>query len=225
MLLPDRCVNKELGEANVCEVVGTVAGLQGEDYAEANVILYNGTNAYQEKLDAQGNYSFVNVIAGEYYIKVEVEGYTIPQPVAVAVNGSAAAGELKVEKAEGKDYFYQWKADETYFGYEESAKVPEKKQVTFLGNDVYVCDSLAADKLHEKYNIVLSDEEEKWSSEYASRMFELVSKIQGYNKSQISSKWILTKRNLPMQSPEKRRWAHCRESIFQIGCTMRWCAI
>lgn len=69
-------VNEEVGEsnekanratneqANVCEVVGNVAGLQGEDYAEANVILYNGTNAYQEKLDAQGNYLFVNVIAG-----------------------------------------------------------------------------------------------------------------------------------------------------------------
>lgn len=179
-----------------CEVVGNVAGLQGEDYAKAQVILYNGTNAYQEKLDAQGNYSFVNVIAGEYYVKVEVEGYTISQPVAVAVNGYAAAGELKVEKAEGKDYFYQWKADDTYFGYEESAKVPQKKQVTFLGNDVYVCDSLAADKLYENYNIVLSDEEEKWSSEYASRMLELVSNICGYNKKQLGSKWVLTKRHL-----------------------------
>ena len=57
--------------------------------------------------------------------------YTIPQPVAVAVNDYAVAGELKVEKVEGTDFFYQWKADETYFGYEESAKVSEKSRSRF----------------------------------------------------------------------------------------------
>lgn len=185
-------------EISCCEVSGAVSGLQGTDYETAGVVLYNSVNAYQADVDAEGRYVFHRVVQDDYFLKIEADGYKVSKPIAVSVTSAAftVAEHLQVEKVDDADFFYQWKADDTYFGYEEYAGVPEKKQITFLDEDVYVPDSHAAYKLFSRYNIILSNEQEKWSSEYTSRMFELVKDIRGYNQYQAPSKWILTDQHL-----------------------------
>lgn len=83
-----------------------------------------------------------------------MSGYKIPSPKAVIVSeGETLSENLEVTLVDGSNYYYQWKADDTYFGYEESATVPERKKVTFLDEEIYVPDSNAANKLQKKYNL------------------------------------------------------------------------
>lgn len=174
------------------DVYGYVVGLQETDYKNAIVLLYNTVNSYSAGVGADGAFCFDGIEAGDYYLKIEVEGYRLSYPVKITVEEAKnLRQDLNVVAAEGSDYFYQWKADETYFGFEESAKVPEEKTVVFLDEVIYTSDSGAADKLERKYNIILSNEEVKWSSDYASRMLDLVDGIYGFSSSK-PSKWILT---------------------------------
>ena len=59
-----------------------------------------------------------------------------------------------------------------------------------MDEEVVVNDSNATAKLQREYKIVLSDEALKWSSDYASRMLELVDSIYEFPRHNLS-KWIL----------------------------------
>ena len=44
-------------------------------------------------------------------------GYSVPKPVQVKVESAGVVvPDMEVTKAAESDYFYQWKADDTYFG-------------------------------------------------------------------------------------------------------------
>ena len=136
-------------------VSGVVSGIQEEDMDFARVVLYNSTNSYQVGISQGGAYEITGVKEDSYYLKIEVSGYKIPSPKAVIVSeGETLSENLEVTLVEGSNYYYQWKADDTYFGYEESATVPERKKVTFLDEEIYVPDSNAANKLQKKYNLL-----------------------------------------------------------------------
>ena len=175
------------------QVSGVVSGFQEEDVENVQIVLYNSSNAYQASISEDGTYAFSSVEAGEYFLKVEVAGYKVPSPVETTVSAEETVTQnLEVTPVEGTDYYYQWKADSTYFGYEESATVPEKKKVTFLEEDIYVPDSNAANKLVKNYKFYLSNEDVAWSSDYSSRMLELINTIPNM-RCDKPSKWILTK--------------------------------
>lgn len=174
------------------DVYGIVEGLQDEDYNEALVVLYDTTNAYTSVIDENLQYAFDDIKEGSYFIRIEVDGYQIPKPVEVTIEeGKYLNKNLSVAKVESSDYYFQWKADDTYFGYEESASVPEKKTVTFIDEQVYVGDSSATAKLLSGYKIILSNEDMKWSSDYSAKMYTLVSGIHNFPR-ELPSKWVLT---------------------------------
>lgn len=178
--------------ANMCSVSGTVNGLSTEDSANAIVILYDETNAYQSSVSENGRYEFSNVPAGTYYIKVEIVGYHIPEPSVFELSsGSIANKDITVTKATSDSFFYSWAADESYFGYEESANVPSQKEVLFSSEKLYISDTGAEKKLYDTFAVILSDEGEKWSNEYASRLLDLLSSIYSSNRTH-ASKWVLT---------------------------------
>lgn len=67
-------------------------------------------------------------------MKVESAGVVVP--------------DMEVTKAAESDYFYQWKADDTYFGYEETANVVSPWKVEFLDEDVYPSDATDSIRLY-----------------------------------------------------------------------------
>lgn len=181
-------------KANVetMQLYGTVAGIDKDDIQNAIVLLYDSTNSYSATLNSNAEYGFENIKEGSYFLKIELDGYKIPSPQSVTISsGSNTKCDLSVEKVDSSEFFFQWKADDTYFGYEESATVPSKKTFNFLDEMVYVSDSNAAIKLLTSYKVILSNEDMKWSVDYSSKMFDLISEIHNFPR-ELPSKWVLT---------------------------------
>ncbi len=174
------------------DVFGYVNGLNKDDVYSANILLYNAINSYATTVGSHCEYFFEKVVPGEYYLKIEISGYQIPSPIKVSVADDInVLQHLNISKVYSSDFFYQWKADDTYFGYEESATIPQNKTFTFLDEVVFVNDSNATANLYNDYKIVLSNEDVNWTTDYASRMLELVEEIYAFPHS-LPSKWILT---------------------------------
>ena len=174
------------------DIFGYVKGLDATDRELAAVVLYDAINAYTTAVGDHNEYFFNEIPAGTYYLKIEITGYKISSPAKVHITDDGnILQHITVSKVNSSDFFYQWKADDTYFGYEESAKVPSDKTFIFLDETIFVSDSSAASKLQKEYKIILSNEDVSWSADYASRMLELVKSIYNFPKS-IPSKWVLT---------------------------------
>jgi len=192
----ERVVDKILLSISTNDVFGYVRGLENlrrsATQNDASVILYNATNSYITQLGPNNEYFFKEVPAGKYYLKIEIAGYQVPEPIEIQVgqNGNILQ-HIEVSQMIGDDFYYHWRADKTYFGYEESATVPSEKTFTFLDEVVAVNDSNATAKLQRHYKMILSNEELNWSSDYASRILDLVEGIYEFPRN-IPSKWILT---------------------------------
>lgn len=58
---------------------GRITGLQNGD--AANVILYNNYQSYSAATDEKGDYSFRGIESGDYFVKIDMAGYSVPKPV------------------------------------------------------------------------------------------------------------------------------------------------
>lgn len=126
---------------------GRITGLQNGD--AANVILYNNYQSYSAATDEKGDYSFRGIESGDYFVKIDMAGYSVTKPVQVKVESAGVVvPDMEVTKAAESDYFYQWKADDTYFGYEETANVVSPWKVEFLDEDVYPSDATDSIRLY-----------------------------------------------------------------------------
>ena len=54
---------------------GRITGLQNGD--AANVILYNNYQSYSAATDEKGDYSFRGIELGDYFVKIDMAGYSI----------------------------------------------------------------------------------------------------------------------------------------------------
>ena len=178
--------------AEAMQLYGSVTGIDKNDVQNAIVLLYDSTNSYSSTLSSNAEYGFENIKEGTYFLKIELDGYKIPSPQSITISASSNIKyNLSVEKVDSSEFFFQWKADDTYFGYEESATVPSKKTFNFLDEMVYVSDSNAAIKLLASYKVILSNEDMKWSVDYSSKMFDLINEIHNFPR-ELPSKWVLT---------------------------------
>ena len=177
-------------------VEGSVAGLESGDIAQAKVVLYNASNSMVAIPTEAGFFSFPEVLTGKYYLKIEANGYTVSTPASVQVEGDATASvNLVVNKVAGSNYFYNWKADETYFGYEETAQIAKQPEVTFLDKKIYISNTAASVNLMSDYQVYLVDGDVAWSSDYASRLYDLFSDVsKGWTKR--PSKWMITNEHI-----------------------------
>ena len=86
---------------------GRITGLQNGD--AANVILYNNYQSYSAATDEKGDYSFRGIESGDYFVKIDMAGYSVPKPVKVKVESAGVVvPDMEVTKAAESDYFYQW---------------------------------------------------------------------------------------------------------------------
>jgi len=186
-------------------ISGTITGLSAGD--KATVILGSDSYLQSTVTAADGSFSFSSIPAGKYYLKVDVNGYTTSGSRDVIVTGKTAgkvaktvakSADFAVTKTDSSTFTYHWEQDVSRSGYQQSAYVNTKPQITFLNQTLEVIDLAAAEKLQHDYNIILSNDGTAWNQEYAYRLLETLKSIpqtlrNSYNtQTLLPSKWVLT---------------------------------
>ncbi|MDR2496257.1 MAG: T9SS type A sorting domain-containing protein [Tannerellaceae bacterium] len=177
----------------------SVSGLQSDDHA----VVSFGSNSYLDTktVSANGSYTFRNIPAGMYFIKIEASGYNLPnaQTVVVHSNGSidpSVGISLVVTKmaADPDVWTHSWSEDVSNSGYTTTAYVNNPPTIEFLGTHIVPSDVPFVGVLQNQYNIILSDEEEAWTQEYAYRLAETMKTIPyfTYVHDLERSKFVLT---------------------------------
>ena len=187
--------------ANVSGQAPVVPGI-----AAAKVTLSNLNYVYTAAFNSSGQYSFPAVEPGLYALKAEVNGYNQVGSVSVDTTNSPAVSvpDLALEQmsAAAGTYSYTWLQDQSYAGLpktEIAANIVQPTQVTIVGKAYQMADVSYAQELFDTYGIVLSNEGETWTQEYAFRLFSVLQRIPQtagsgykYNTALAPTRWILT---------------------------------
>ena len=181
-------------------------GLQANDKAKVTV----SSEAYLETMTItqDGDYAFKNVPAGKHYIKVEASGYNVQdaQIVIVKEDGTIepmVGFKLAVTKMEENSakWTHSWHEDGSVSGYTTTAHVNTPPEVEFLGKKIVPSDVPSFSILQNEYKVLLVDEEETWSQEYAYRLVETFKTLSmwsiNYYYGLKPAKFILTSEALP----------------------------
>lgn len=209
----DIFINEYNPDINI--ISGIIDGINIGD--KAIVTIVNDKYIDTVESDENGFYKFTNIPNGEYLVKIDVNGYNVEKSKKISVfnninmmsletsnDSYSNIGQVDFEVEEFTDskYRYHWEQDNTVSGYEQSSNIVNKPIVEFIDEKVDVGDSNAINKLLHNYNIILSDENIKWSQEYSQRFLEIMDSIpqekikhNGAFENK-SSKWILTNEHL-----------------------------
>jgi len=180
--------------------------LQGLQSGDRSVVSF-GSDSYLDTktISENGSYSFENIPAGKYFIKIEANGYNLPnaQTVIVHENGTVdpvVGISLAITKmSENPDeWIHSWSEDVSNSGYTTTAYVNNPPTIEFLGVHIVPSDVPFSGILQNSYNIILSDEEEMWTQEYAYRLVETLKTIPYfyYSRELERSKFVLTEDHL-----------------------------
>jgi uncharacterized repeat protein (TIGR02543 family) len=198
---------------------GYISGLESND--QATLILSNRSVAYFTTTDRWGYYEFENIPAGNYKLKVELQGYQLSAPIDVVIQpqlkltlnpytrsrlvqspqSTAIQHTLStVERFELNHFFYEWRYGGDYFGYETTSNIVPPTVINFLDETLVVNDNSASITLKDKYNVVLADTGLQWTVEYANRVLDMLKRApvaQDHPLYQQLSKWVLVDYFLP----------------------------
>ncbi len=190
--------------AEAATVSGKAPVVPGIDTAQ--VTLSNLNYVYTANFDSSGGYAFPAVEPGLYALKAEVAGYNQTQTVSVDTTTTDAVSvpDLALDKstAAADSYGYTWVQDQSYAGLpktEIAANIVQPTQVTIMGKAYQMADLSYAQELFDTYGIVLSNEGETWTQEYAFRLYSVLQRIPQaagtgykYNTALAPTRWILT---------------------------------
>lgn len=151
------------------------------------------------KVTESGKLEFQNVPEGTHFVKAEANGYEtgVAQKVIVDANGNVIPQEpLKIAITKQSDdpnkWNFSWTEDESVGGYTTTTNVNQPVEIEFLGKKIVPSDVSSSGVLLNTYNIILSDEEELWTQEYAYRMVETFKTLPVDYSSITPSKFILS---------------------------------
>ena len=183
---------------------GYVNGIQDDD--NITVTLFNDSYVRTITPSITGYYKFSDLMDGNYYIKIDANGYEAVElnsasissvtidPSTLYTNVSHVNFNLKTLRENG--YYSCWQSTETGFTYETVSNVNKEIKVDFADDSSEISDDGAASILREKYNVVLLNDEEKWSSETSSRFLELYQTIPDSIATNLKSTWKLTNKHI-----------------------------
>ena len=164
---------------NAAKVNVKFTGIQSPD----NLSLTISSSEYLNSMliDADGDYTFTDVPPGIHYVKAEGSGYNLMEALKVIVgnDGSVIPSEpLRIavtKKNENPDEWnFSWYEDQTPGGYTTTSYVNKPSEIEFLGKLIVPSDVPSSHILLNQYKIILSDENECWSQEYAYRVLETI---------------------------------------------------
>lgn len=154
-------------------------------------------------LGADGEYSFNDVPAGTHAVKVDISGYNTVQAQTVIVgdDGSVKPQEaLRIAITKMSDdpdtWNFSWQEDASTAGYTTTSHINTQPEVEFLGKMIVPSDVPSMSILMSDYHIILVDDEEPWTQEYAYRLLETMKTIPlGYNELEMG-KFKLTSESI-----------------------------
>jgi len=190
------------------EVSGVVTGLGAGEFA--TVVLGNDRWLLQQKVAAGGGYRFSQVPVGSYFLKVLAPGYAAGAAHPIVITSATMHApvtnpgvvDFALQPLDPSVFRYHWEEDLSRAGYTTMAHVVSPPVVTFLDQPVIVPEVAEGATLRGQFNILLSDEEMAWNSEYSYRLLETLRAIpQPARKNEgesslLPSKWVLTSRHL-----------------------------
>lgn len=175
-----------------------VLGLVGHDQATVSL----GSQSYLTGKRVQnGENSFNNIQPGEYFLKIEANGYNSPNSKKIIINGDGTISpvtELSLVVTKMQDdstkWIYNWRDDVSNSGSTTISHINNPPTIEFLGQQIVPADQPLAGSLSNDYKIVLSNGEEEWTQEYTFRLLETLKTIPYFStKNEIStSKFLLT---------------------------------
>lgn len=182
----------------------SLSGLEDGDKATVSI----SSNEYLDvkELTSNCSFSFDNVPPGVHSIGITADGYTCSNSLTVTVDesGNVLPGntlKFSVTKNGGSgDFHFLWEENGTVAGYTTTATVNEPTVIEFLGKAIVPSDVPSQQNLLSYFQIILSDEECKWTEEYAYRLWQTMQTFEiasndnepGYKADRPHNKFILT---------------------------------
>lgn len=154
----------------------SLQGIQSGD--KVSVTISSSSYLVTQELTQDGDYAFADVPVGMHYIKVEANGYNLPDSKAVVVNADGSIEpkvgiQLSITKMSGDGaWTHSWHEDGSISGYTTTAHVNQPAKIVYLGKTIVPSDVPSESILREKYGVMLSDNGIHWTQEYAYRLLE-----------------------------------------------------
>lgn len=174
-----------------------LTGLQNQD----SCIVTLGSNSLLKTkiLYDNGDFQFIDVDPGEYFVKVEAQGYnTSPSKTVIVEEGGTVQPADGVSFAitkmsENPDKWeHSWSEDVSTSGYTTTAYVNTPPTIEFLDKEIVPSNVPSSSMLLFDYGIILSDDIEPWTQEYAYRLYETLKTIPSQPDLKTKTKFTLT---------------------------------
>ena len=155
----------------------TLSGLQNGD--EVNVTISSDAYLSTMSIAGDGNFAFTDVPIGKHFIKVEGNGYNLPESQTVVVNNDGSIDpqigiSLVITKMSdnSNSWTHSWHEDGSTSGFTTTAYVNKPSSIKYLGKQIVPANVPSQSILESEYNIYLSDNGTRWTQEYAYRLLE-----------------------------------------------------
>ena len=113
---------------------------------------------------------------GKYALIIDAKGYTFP-PATVFEVPLQANATVTLTPMLGTDFSYQWRDDDSFAGHATQTYVNEPSVLKVLDSTIKVPSDFSSIKLRNEFGIVLSNDNEKWSSEDSFRLYSILKTI------------------------------------------------
>ena len=143
-------------------------------------------------------YSFSNLSSGKWALSIDAKGYLFPISKVLDLNNNTLDVTITLTPAPVDSNFnYTWQDDSSFVGHAQQAYINDKVEINFLGKAEKVPDDFNAINALNEYGFLFSDEDAKWTSEDAYRLYQTLKKLNFTKYGErstvnVKAKWILT---------------------------------
>ena len=187
------------------DLTATVTG-DVESMSDVSVILENRTELWVTQPASDGTFTFEDIEPGDYFVKVEATGYRSTGARKVSVPISEDLEPFTLERITGDAFMYHWEEDQSTAGLEYTSQIVQPVQVEFLGKVVDIVDSAESGRLLSEFNVVLVEDDLKWTSEHSYRLSEMLMITAPFNEYHL--------KDLATTEPQSR-WSLVSEEITE----------
>ena len=183
-------------------VGGFVKGLKLGDTATVR-IQKSGEVYYFKRIGGITNnadvaYSFPSLSNGKWALSIDAKGYLFPISKVLDLNNNTLDVTITLTPAPVNSNFnYTWQDDSSFVGHAQQAYINDKVEINVLGKVEKVPDDFNAINALNEYGFLFSDEDAKWTSEDAYRLYQTLKKFNFSKYGErstvnVKAKWILT---------------------------------